>query len=178
MESQQSNITKKIIGGVVTLGVLASIVTLFTKEKPVDPATVPPRQDMSSTENAPSSPDVDVATAPVQVMKTETAPTKVQSTTYTDGTYSATGSYTSPAGEEEVSVSLVIQNDTVLSSTFKATSDSGKSREYQKKFADGYISQVVGKKLSDIRVGKVSGSSLTGKGFNDAVTRIQAQAKI
>jgi hypothetical protein len=177
MESQQSNLTKKIIGGIVTLGVLAGIVTLSTKEKTIDPATVPSRQDTSVTGNtATQTTKTEEQIVPSTQIKKPS--TKVQSTTYTDGTYSATGSYASPAGDEEVSVSLVIQNDTVLSSTFTATSDSGKSREYQKRFADGYISQVVGKKLSDIHVGKVSGSSLTGKGFNDAVAQIQTQAKI
>ncbi len=179
METQQSNITKKIISSIVALGVIIGITTIATKDSTPDPSTLPPRQDtpvdtdLDITTQEPTSPNT---TDTKQASATESK--KVQSTTYTDGTYSATGTYQSPAGSEDVSVTLVIQNDTVLSSTFSATSDSGKSREYQKKFSDGYISQVVGKKLSDINVGKVSGSSLTGKGFNDAVRQIQAQAKI
>jgi|GEM_PF-515556 len=174
METQQSNITKKVISGVIALGVLIGITSMIMKDKTPDPATVPPRQDTVPTDTAtPNSDDTDSFTTP-----TSPESTKVQSTTYTDGTYSASGTYKSPAGSEEVLVTLVVQNDTVLSSTFSATSDSGTSKNFQKQFADGYISQVVGKKLSDINVGKVSGSSLTAKGFNDALSQIKAQAKI
>ncbi len=63
-------------------------------------------------------------------------------------------------------------------STFSATSDSSRSRQYQSEFAAGYKTQVIGKDISTISVGKVSGSSLTGNGFNDALAKIKAAAKI
>lgn len=63
-------------------------------------------------------------------------------------------------------------------STFEGTSNSGESRKYMSKFSSGYKSLVVGKNISTLSLGKVSGSSLTGKGFNDALSKIKAQAKI
>jgi uncharacterized protein with FMN-binding domain len=178
MESQQSNITKKIIGGAITLGVIAGVASLALQNKTPDPATVPPRQDTTSIETLPESDDTDTGAPTPSKTTTSQEATKVQSTTYTDGTYSATGTYKSPAGTEDVSVTLVIQNDTVLSSKLSADSNNSTSKKFQKQFSDGYLSQVIGKKLIDLKVGKVSGSSLTGKGFNDAVIQIQSQAKI
>ena len=49
--------------------------------------------------------------------------------------------------------------------------------EYQDDFVGGYKSQVVGKSIAEIQLGKVSGSSLTSRGFNEALDQIRNQAK-
>jgi hypothetical protein len=40
-----------------------------------------------------------------------------------------------------------------------------------------YKQYVVGKKIDEVQLTKVSGSSLTPQGFNDALAKIKAEAK-
>lgn len=98
-------------------------------------------------------------------------------TAYKDGTYTASGSYRTPQSTETVQVTLTVAGDTVTAAEFSAEPETSQSAEYQSAFRSGYKSQVVGKKLSDIDLTRVSGSSLTPIGFNAAVDDIQDQAK-
>lgn len=95
---------------------------------------------------------------------------------YQNGTYTATGSYQSPAGPEQISVSLTMTEDVVTGATVVALAENDTSLQFQEKFAGGVVMQVVGLSLDEINVGNVSGSSLTGAGFNSAVASIKTQA--
>lgn len=105
----------------------------------------------------------------------DTTPVVIQS--YKDGTYSSTGEYTSPAGKEEVGVSLTLKNNIVTDVTFTPKATNEISVKLQTMFADGYKTLVVGKDINTVKLNKVSGSSLTPKGFNDAIEKIKLQAK-
>lgn len=93
-----------------------------------------------------------------------------------NGKYTALGIYKSPAGEEEIEVTLQIDNGLITNALVvsKATVDT--SIKYQKEFIDGFKEQVIGKDINQLRLVKVSGSSLTPKGFNDALDKIREQA--
>jgi hypothetical protein len=107
----------------------------------------------------------------------EAEPTASSQSAYKDGEYSAVGNYVSPGGAEELGVTLTIANGIVTDSevTVKATRPESKMK--QTDFAEHYKTEVVGKNLADLQLGKVSGSSLSPKGFNDAVDKIKAEAK-
>jgi uncharacterized protein with FMN-binding domain len=96
---------------------------------------------------------------------------------YKDGTYQATGKYSSPGGTQSVVVSLTIANDTVTGSTAQGQAQDGVAQIYQSDFVNGYKKFVIGKKLTEIRISHISGSSLTSKGFNSALQQIEKQAK-
>jgi hypothetical protein len=97
-------------------------------------------------------------------------------TTYIDGTYSATGSYSHPDGSSVLTVSITVEDD-VITGVTSSTSSSGTTRLYQDKFADGIASKVAGISLEDLDgVSFVNGSSLTGNGFNIALASIKTQA--
>lgn len=96
---------------------------------------------------------------------------------FADGTYAASGSYQSPAGQETVKVSLTIAGDRVKSVQVTPGAQGGNSKGFQDQFAGGISAVVVGKPLAGLQVDKVSGSSLTSGGFNQAVEQIQAEAK-
>lgn len=96
---------------------------------------------------------------------------------YKVGTYTADGSYVSPGGLEKVTVTLSIKDDVVTDTSFQGTSDVSKSERFMGIFASNYKPLVIGQKLTDLNLTKVSGSSLTPMGFNDAVAKIKAQAK-
>ena len=96
---------------------------------------------------------------------------------FRDGTYSATGSYNSPGGIEKLGVTITLAADKVTKSDLDLLGGAGLSHSFQSAFASGYSGQVIGKDISTIKLGAVSGSSLTGMGFNAAVEQIETQAK-
>jgi uncharacterized protein with FMN-binding domain len=97
--------------------------------------------------------------------------------TYADGTYEAEGSYQSPGGNEKVKVSLTLKGDTVSAVKVTPESENPNGKKYQGQFAGGISDVVVGKKIDALQVSKVAGSSLTSGGFNQAVEKIEADAK-
>lgn len=96
---------------------------------------------------------------------------------YKDGEYKVVGKYKSPAGNEDLQVTITLKNNIVVSSVVTPASKSDESLEYQGKFNSGYSAQVIGKNIDTINVTKVSGSSLTPKGFNDAIAKVKVAAK-
>lgn len=94
-----------------------------------------------------------------------------------DGTYTAQGSYFTPGGSESIGVTLTIADEKVTSVSIEQKPVSSDARRYQSFFASGVSSQVVGKNIKDINLGRVNGSSLTSEGFNSAVDIIEALAK-
>lgn len=122
----------------------------------------------------------DESTSPkiVEEVKQNQIDVSVVSSRYTDGTYTKTGTYTSPAGSETVVVSVVLENDVVKSATFTGQATNPGSKLNQGKFSAGFSNQVVGKPIDDISLTVVNGSSLTPKGFMNALTQIKAEARI
>ncbi|GEM_PF-1176804 len=100
----------------------------------------------------------------------------VQKKEFADGTYSARGFYISPAGGEEVNVSLTLKDTTITSAEFTGKAENPTSRQWQNIFKDGYREKVIGKPIKELSLTVVSGSSLTPKGFMDALEKIKQQA--
>lgn len=103
--------------------------------------------------------------------------TPVSTSPYKDGTYTATGNYVSPGGKQAISVTVVLAGGKVADVTVTPAATDATSDKYQDKFVSGIKQQVVGKSIDALNVGVVSGSSLTAGGFNDALTKIKAQAR-
>ena len=95
---------------------------------------------------------------------------------YTDGTYEATGSYTSPNGQEEIDVSITLAGDVITAVTVTPEATNPNSVNYQNQFADGIAAVVEGKNIDEIDVSRVAGSSLTSGGFNEAIETIKGEA--
>ncbi|MDB5179781.1 MAG: hypothetical protein JWN12_413 [Candidatus Saccharibacteria bacterium] len=99
------------------------------------------------------------------------------STTYKDGTYTATSSYYVPHGSEDIQVSLTLQNGIITDSNVKNSEGNGESAQYQQAFTSSYKSHVTGKSISSLSLSYIAGASDTTQGFDDAVAKIQAEAK-
>ncbi|WP_421741146.1 FMN-binding protein [Cellulomonas sp.] len=95
----------------------------------------------------------------------------------TDGTYSATGTYESPAGQETVAVSLTLADGVVTAVEVTPEATNPTSKQFQTTFASGVADVVVGQPIDGLSVDAVSGSSLTPEGFNDALAQIVADAQ-
>jgi len=96
---------------------------------------------------------------------------------FKDGSYAATGSYESPGGHQQITVHVTLRDGVITDTSAISGAQDPESQEYQSMFIGGYKSQVVGKNIADVHVSRVSGSSLTSQGFNDAISQIENQAK-
>ncbi|MCM3502365.1 hypothetical protein M3667_10825 [Microbacterium sp. P26] len=149
--------------GTALLGV-AGIVTLAGCSGGTSDAAAP-----AASEAAPAA-----SSAPSTSAAADTSST---SGTYKDGTYEATGQYATPESVETVDVTLTIAGDTVTAVEVTGDPQAAESKRYQSEFIGGIQSEVVGKKLDELSVSKVAGSSLTSGGFNKAVDTIKTEAK-
>ena len=138
-----------------------------------------------STKSAASATAEPSAAAPSVAAQTTAAPTTAtptaetaaaQASTYADGTYTATGSYSSPGGTESVSITLTLTADTVTDASAVGEAAGGPSEQYQSAFVSNFAALVVGKDIASVSLDKVAGSSLTSNGFNAAVETIKSDA--
>lgn len=92
------------------------------------------------------------------------------------GTFTATGDYRSPGGSQQVEVSVTLDDGTITAVEVTPHASDPTSAAFQEDFAANVADQVVGKPISEAKVSKVSGSSLTSQGFNAALDQIAAEA--
>ena len=102
---------------------------------------------------------------------------KPADTKYKDGVYDVVGEYVSPAGPETIEVKITLKDNVITSADVTAKATAEKSKFMQGLFVSNYKSLVVGKSIQDLKLDKVAGSSLTPKGFNDALEKIKAGAQ-
>lgn len=159
MNNAQHPLSQKIPAGIgillITLMIVGAIV--FTRNDMAETTATTNTASMTSGSNMSSS------------MQT--------SQTYKDGTYTESGSYSSPAGTEKIMVTLTLANNIVTSSTVMRAANDPTASSYQGLFISGYKAQVEGKKISEIKLNNVAGSSLTPMGFMRALEMIQTDAK-
>ena len=93
-----------------------------------------------------------------------------------DGTYSATGDYRSPGGPAEIGVTVTLRSGTIEKVQVAPKAADATARQYEAQFASGIDAVAVGKPIEGLKVGAVSGSSLTSQGFEKALAAIRAKA--
>ena len=145
----------KILSGVLVLGLVGFVFSQMGNKTPVVEAP-------STGEKKPT------ITNPV---------TNTNERKYKDGTYSARGSYFSPAFIEELGITLTIESDTVVAATFDVGASNSTSVKYQNNFKNGFDQYVIGKNIDSLKLQVVNGSSLTPKGFIDALKKIKKEAQ-
>lgn len=102
----------------------------------------------------------------------------VTNDSYKNGVYEVKGDYVSPGGDEQIDVQLTIKDNIVSDAQVTSLAERPISKKFQGEFISGYKQFVVGKNINEVKLDKISGSSLTPKGFNDAVEKIKTQAKV
>lgn len=144
---------------VVVLLVIMTAAIIFLTNKKDTPAS-------TATDTAPTSSTTETSSS-----------SETTDGTYKDGTYKASGSYQSPGGKETVDVTVVLENGVITSTNIENHPATRDSEDYQGRFIDGYKSLVIGKKIDQLSLSRVSGSSLTSGGFNRALDQIKSDAK-
>lgn len=152
MEQQKLRIIGVIAIGLIAIGGTATAVVL---NKQTD--TTPPSTTTTSSPN-------------------NTTPS-TSGTAYKNGSFSANGSYRTPGGTETISVSVTLKDD-VITSVSVTGNGRGDSAEYQSMFKSGVSSLTVGKDIDDVKLSRVSGSSLTSTGFNSALDTIKTETRV
>lgn len=127
-----------------------------------------------TTRNTASTPASDTSTS----MQQTGSPTETVAADFQDGMYQVEGMYISPGGPRTINVALQLENGVITSSEFEGLATDPTSQRFQKEFGDNYQPMVVGKKINEIQLTKVSGSSLTPKGFMDALEKVKSQATL
>lgn len=97
---------------------------------------------------------------------------------YENGTYSATGTYTAPPGQEEIEISITLENGIITDTEFTGLSQNATSQRYQGIFAENYEELVIGQPIDEVELDKVAGSSLTPGGFNEALQQVRSEAQV
>ena len=172
--------TKKIITGIAVLAAIALLVVGAQLVAPKSPAELSntTRQDTSIQKDPePDTSASEAETKPAPDASTEKPSSAPQTVAYHNGTYSATGRYSTPGGIESIGLEITLTDDTVTATTLTQNPSNRDSRQYQAAFASGYKELIIGKKLDDISLSRVSGSSLTSQGFENALADIANQAK-
>jgi uncharacterized protein with FMN-binding domain len=167
MDTNHSDKNKQIIA---TLAVLVVVVLIVIGTKVYNSGSEDIVADTTSAQTGSTNTSSDNSSS-------ESSTGSNSSTTYKDGTYNATGTYTSPGGSQAIEVSVTVSNGTVTATSATEKASDNESQEFQEDFISGYKSLVVGKSLSSISLSRVSGSSLTSQGFNNAIEQIKEQAK-
>lgn len=126
--------------------------------------------------NNPSTLQVENQTVTTQPSVTPVASVITESS-YKDGTYSVTGNYVSPGGPRELNVTLTLADGVITNAETVGTATDATSKRFQGEFVNNFKPLVVGKNIDEVLLEKVAGSSLSPKGFNDAVEKIKTEAQ-
>lgn len=151
---------------VVLVGIVASVAVVITgnnKNKTIDSADT---HDHSTHDHEHAVTDPSTSTE-----STDTS-------TYKDGTYSATGSYISPGGRESIGLTVTIKDGVITDTSIVNKATETEAEQHQKLFSNNYKILIVGKKIGDVSLSRVAGSSLTSNGFNNALNHIKDDAKV
>lgn len=177
----------KMLGAVIAIAAVAGIIGYFAKGDAVNNTeTIQTTATETKTTETGAVTETTVTTKTTESKPGETGTTTDTTVTtkpaegtsaYKDGSYKATGSYTSPAGEETIDISITLKDDAIVAATFTGNAVNPGSKNWQGKFSEGYEAVVVGKKIDELSLSVVNGSSLTPKGFMDAVADIKVEAK-
>lgn len=108
---------------------------------------------------------------------TSAAGNSANTSNYKDGTYTAEGKYTTPGGQEAIDVKVTLVGGIIDDIEVTQKPISKEAHTYQAAFVSGYKSQVVGKTIDEVSLSRVSGSSLTPNGFNNALQTIRSDAR-
>jgi len=95
---------------------------------------------------------------------------------YKNGSYNVTATYNSPAGAETFGLQIELANNIITSAVMTPMATNPISKQLQDGFEKAYKTLVVGKSIDDVKLDKVSGASLTTKGFNDGIEKIKVLA--
>jgi len=173
---EQQSRKKELIAALVVLLVVAGVVTaVVLKNKKSDTSASKDNSAATTLAESTGSGTNDTQTPATDTPATESASTNTSG--FKDGTYTATGNYSTPEDTESITVKVTLKDGNITDTSATASMKTEEAKEYAGQFIANYKPLVVGKNISSIKLSRVSGSSLTSQGFNRAIDEIETQAK-
>ncbi|HUQ85521.1 MAG TPA: hypothetical protein VM077_04310 [Candidatus Limnocylindrales bacterium] len=164
--TNKSSASKFLIPIAVIIIVIGIIMFATTNRKDEAVVSNKTEETYTTTEDTTQSPS-----------DSDDTPPSTSAGTFKDGTYSSDGKYVSPGGEEKIGVTVTLADGIITDAQVETKATRPNTVRYQGMFAENFKPLVVGKKITDVELSRVSGSSLTSGGFNDALEKIKSQAK-
>jgi uncharacterized protein with FMN-binding domain len=164
--AQRSSTGKFLIPAVVLGVIVIAAIAFFAMNQSKNNSSVDPTGTMEAVTSAPTQ-------AAVETQPTAT----VSASEFKDGEYDATGHYVSPGGPRDVDVTITLADGVITDAIFLGHATDPNSKRFQGEFRDNFKPLVVGKNIDDVQLTKVAGSSLSPKGFMDALEKIKTEAQ-
>lgn len=98
--------------------------------------------------------------------------------TYKDGVYSVEGPYTYHGGDEHIFMEITLADGVITAAEVTSDTTNPVSIRMIDRFKSGYKAEVIGKKIDDVKLGVVSGSSLTPIGFMAGLETVKQEAMV
>ena len=127
--------------------------------------------------SAPSTSNTNTNSATANTTSDTTASDAAANVSYKDGNYTATGNFDTAGGSDTITVSLTLKGEVITDVSTKTSATDADSLEYDGQFNNNIKSAVVGKKINELTLSRVAGSSLTTEGFNGAIAQIERQSQ-
>lgn len=179
--SQQKNNSKNIIIFstlalviIITVGIITVAFNSQEEEKPTDQTETSNEENMQTGGSSQTELKLEVENN----LNQEGEENQGETSSYRDGEFTASGTYSSPDGTDEIDVSVTLRNGVIESVSVETNPKSTTGARHQQLFAEGIAGEVEGERIDEVEVGRVNGSSLTGAGFNQAIGRIRQEARI
>ncbi len=171
--------TPVIVGALAIASIVGAALFVATQSNPTSTSLALTASSQTATKETTSqTTETAVNTTPATTSSNANASATAANTSgYKDGTYSASGNYSVPRGNNSIQVSLTVKNGVVSSVKTSHNYNDRESGMYIDSFDSRIESAVVGKSLGDISLSRVGGASLTTYGFEDALSTIANQAK-
>jgi hypothetical protein len=106
-------------------------------------------------------------------------PPETDTSSYSNGSYSETVYYYTPAGEDVLNLEIRVEDERIVELSVHADTNSETSADFQELFLDEVESIVVGSHLDDLPyISAINGSSLLAEAFSDALYGVREQAML
>lgn len=161
---QQDKLFMAVGGGVVTALAVITGIYLFGGNESSTGSN--PQSAVSSANTS----DTAASAADSQVAATST-------TSFKDGTYSASVDYFVPHGSNTLTANVTIKDGKITAVTANDKYSDNESAMYIDSFENTLQSSVVGRDIGALSLSRIGGASLTTQAFNDALNTIRNNAK-
>jgi hypothetical protein len=171
MNGQPNSKTRQLVAALAVLIVIVAIVTAASLSNKKKTANIVSTSSTASGGGATADPATDADSSGAS------AGARLSSASFKDGSYTATSSFDTPGGVDDITVSLTLKDNTITTVSARESATDHDSQEYDQLFNGGIESAVVGKKIDELTLSRVAGASLTTEGFNGAIAQIERQAQ-
>ncbi len=158
--------------------ITTSIIVLIATTLLIGGAVLASQQNASKKDIAATAPPKNQAKpSPTPTNNSSDPALPVSPSGYRDGNYTASATYQSPGGNQEIKLNINLLDGKIMATSAEGDNKSSDSRFYQSSFIKGYKEKVIGKPIEKVKLDHVGNSSLTPQGFNKALEDIKKQAK-